>query len=363
MPDPAPVAVPLTPDTARAWVDVNLEALVANARAFQHLVNAPLLPMVKASGYGLGAQGVVRALEQVEPWGYGVATIEEGAELRAAGIARPILVFTPLLPALAPAALAAQVTPCIENLEGLRAWTGHTDRPFHVEIDTGMHRAGFLWNDADGIARLADALGAATGWEGVYTHFHSAEGDLAATRLQYARLLEVVAALGRRPRFVHAAGSAGGLLDTRFGADVARPGMYLYGGRIMRHAPHPVAALRARVVAVRRVPAGDIVSYDATWTAPRSTTIATLAIGYADGLPRTLGSRGRVEINGQLHTIAGRVTMDLTMVDVGEAVVRPGDVATLYGGLVTLDEQAEVAGTISYELLTRLGPRVVRRYR
>lgn len=360
---PAPVTLPITPDTARAWVDVNLEALVANARAFQHLVNAPLLPMVKANGYGLGASAVVRALEQVSPWGYGVATVEEGAELRATGIARPVLVFTPLLPVLAPAALAAQVTPCIGDLEALRAWRAITDRPFHVEIDTGMHRAGFPWNDADLVARLARELGTAAGWEGVYTHFHSAEEDPDATRLQYARLLETVGALQKRPRFIHAAGSAGGLLDAEYGADFARPGMYLYGGRIRHHVPHQVAALRARVVAVRRIPAGDIVSYDATWAAPHATTIATLAVGYADGLPRTLASVGRVEINGQIHTIAGKVTMDLTMVDVGEAAVRPGDVATLYGGLVSLDEQAALAGTISYELLTRLGPRVVRRYR
>lgn len=354
---------PITPDTARAWVDVDLSALVANARAFAHLVQAPLLPMVKANAYGLGAPAVVRALEAIAPWGYGVATIEEGAELRAMGITRPVLVFTPMLPELAPAMLAAQVTPCLGDLPALEAWLRLTDRPFHLEIDTGMHRAGFPWGDADLLARVAALVGTAKGWEGICTHFHSAENDPAATRLQYARLLETIPALGRRPQWIHAAGSAGGLLDTEFGADLARPGMYLYGGRIMQHTPHPVAALRARVVATRRIAVGEVVSYDATWTAAHATGIATVALGYADGLPRSLASVGRVEIADGVHTIAGRVTMDLTMVDVGDRPVRAGEVATLFGGRVSLDEQAELGGTIAYELLTRLGPRVVRRYR
>ena len=158
-----------------------------------------------------------------------------------------------------------------------------------------------------------------------------------------------------------AAGAVGE--DLVLEADFSRPGIYLYGGRVGNREPHPVAAFRARVVAVRRIAGGESVGYGATWRAPRSTTIVTVAAGYADGLHRRLSRRGRVEIGGSVHPIAGPVTMDLTMVDGGDLPVRVGDVATFYGGLVSLDDQAAAADTIGYELLATLGPRVIRRYR
>ena len=145
--------------------------------------------------------------------------------------------------------------------------------------------------------------------------------------------------------------------------DLVRPGIQLYGGRVPGVEGEPVARLQARVVSVRRVRPGDTVSYGATWRAERATTIATLAIGYADGVHRSLSGVGRVELRDAVCPIAGRVTMDLTMVDAGDLPVTVGDVATLFGGLVTLEEQAALAGTIPYELLTALGPRLPRLYR
>lgn len=352
----------ITPDTQRAWVDVDLDALVANARAFHSLVRAPLLPMVKADGYGLGAVAVARALERVDPWGYGVATVGEGAVLRQAAIGRPILVFSPLLPDAVAGCLSEDLRPCLGDLAAVEAWIARSAAPFHLEIDTGMRRSGIPWDDAESLSRVADLVAMAPGWEGIFTHFHSAETDIAATRLQWARLHEVIAALGLRPRFVHAANSGAGVADLGLGADLARPGIYLYGGRVAGHTPHPVAALRGRVVALRRIARGDTVSYGATWAAEHATTIATVAFGYGDGLPRSLSNVGRIELDGATHPVAGRVTMDLTMVDVGEAPIRIGDVATAFGGLISLDDQANAAGTIGYELLTDLNARVVRRY-
>jgi alanine racemase len=144
---------------------------------------------------------------------------------------------------------------------------------------------------------------------------------------------------------------------------MVRPGIFLYGGEAGGEPPRPVAALRARVVAVRRVGPGDSVSYGATWQAARPTTIATLAIGYADGVHRTLSGRGVAEICDTVRPVAGRVTMDMTMLDVGDLPVAPGDVATLFGGRVSLDTQATAGRTIGYELLTALGPRIPRIYR
>ena len=355
----------LPTDTARAWVDIDLAALVANARAVAAASGARLLPMVKANGYGLGAVPAARALEAVDPWGFGVATAEEGAELRAAGCRRPILVATPLVPAGAESLFAADLRPSIGDLEALRSWRARTDRPFHLEIDTGMSRAGLRWDDRAALSAAALELRDAPGWEGVYTHFHSAEADAATVRCQWDRFQASLAALPRRPALVHAANSAAALAGRTYAADLVRPGIFLYGGEAGSVEPRPVAALRARVVAIRRVGRGDTVSYGATWQAERATTVATVGVGYADGMHRAAQVAGRpprmVEHRGALAPVIGRVTMDMTMIAV-DGPVEVGDVVTVFGGRVSLDEQARAAGTISYELLTSLGSRLPRRY-
>jgi alanine racemase len=348
----------------RAWLDVDLSAVVANARTWARLTGLRLMPVVKADAYGLGAGPVVQALEAVEPWGYGVGTVDEGRELRALGITRPILVLTPLVPALAREHAAYGLRPSIGDLDALRSWLalGGDPAPFHVEIDTGMGRAGFRWDDASGLSELVRLAGGAPGWEGIFTHFHSAETDAAASQEQWRRFESVLEGLARRPPLVHGANSAAGLHGFAQGSDLARPGLFLYGGRVGSHAPLPVAALRARVVACRRIRAGDTVSYGATWRAAHDTTIVTLAIGYSDGVPLSLGGRGVVELCGALHPIVGRITMDMTMVAVGDAPIAVGAVATLFGGLVGLEEYATAAGLSPYATLTAVGPRVIRRH-
>lgn len=318
--------------------------------------------MVKADGYGLGALAVTRALAELQPWGYGVATIDEARELHVNGVVRPIVIFTPLVVAMVEYTLAIAARPVIGDLAALQAWLGQGESPFHVEIDTGMARAGFRWDDTAGLAAARSLLATAPGWEGVFTHFHSAERDEGATAEQWARLEAAVNALGRRPSLVHAANSAAARYGSAYRADLARPGIHLYGGQVDGLSTVPVAALRARVVAVRRVAAGSTVSYDASWQAPSATTVATLAIGYGDGVPRRLSNGGVVELLGQRVRIVGRVTMDLLMIDAGDLPVAVGDVATLFGGVISLDEQATLAGAISYELLTALGDRLPRRY-
>jgi len=351
---------------ARAWLEVDLAALVRNARRFRELIGAPLLPMVKANGYGLGAVAVARALESADPWGYGVATVEEAAELRSAGIARPLLVFTPLTaePAAVPAFRELGLRPVIADLAALESWIAGAGGPFHVEIDTGMSRSGFPWRDREALGALGARLAGAAGWEGVFTHFHSAETDPASSVAQMERFREVLTALPRRPSVVHFANSAAAGLGPGSGGDLARPGIFLYGGGTdpRRPGPEPVARLRARVVAVRKLQPGDSVSYGAEWTARIPTTVATLSIGYADGVLRSLSNRGLVELNGVLVSIAGRVTMDMLMVDAGNTPVAIGDVASLFGGSLSLDEQAVRAGTNSYELLTAVSARVSRVY-
>lgn len=353
---------PFTPDTARAWVDVDLDSLVRNARSYAARVGVPLLPMVKANGYGLGAVAVARALAETEPWGYGVATVDEARELYVNGILRPIVIFTPLAPAMIEYVNGVAARPVIGDLDALRAWLGQGSGPFHLEIDTGMARSGLRWDDTAQIEEARNLLAEASGWEGIFTHFHSAERNSAGTGQQWLRLQGCIDALGRRPPLVHAANSAAGAAGKPYAGDLARPGIHLYGGRVAGFDAIRVAALRARVVAVRRLAAGDSVSYEATWAVPNATTIATLGIGYADGVSRRLSNGGAVELLGHRLRIVGRITMDHLMVDAGDLPVKVDDVATLFGGIVTLDEQAALAGTISYELLTALGSRLPRRY-
>jgi alanine racemase len=350
---------------ARAWVEVDLGALVANARAVVARAERPLLAMVKANGYGLGAVAVARALEAVAPWGYGVATPEEGAELRAAAIVRPIVVFTPLRPAWIPYLLRHDLRPAIGDPTALRAWLSAAgERPFHIELDTGMSRAGFKASDRAALGELAELLRPASGWEGVFTHFHSADTDLGSAADQWSRFETALGALPRRASLVHAANSAACMRDVHYAADLVRPGVFLYGGSAGHDTapPRPVARLAARVVAVRRLVAGETASYGAEWRASRPTHVATLGIGYADGVLRSLGGRGVVEIGGRIVPIVGRITMDMTMIDVGDDPVQPGAIATIFGGALSLVEQAARAGTIEYELLTAIGHRVERRY-
>lgn len=341
----------------RAWAEVDLAAVVANARTVARVSGARLLPMVKANGYGVGAVPVARALTAVDPWGFGVATPGEGAELRQAGVDRPILVFTPLSIATVEPCLAHGLTPVIGDPEALVAWRARGPAAFHVEVDTGMSRAGFRWSD---VASWREVV-AGEGLEGIFTHFHSADEAPESLGVQWRRFCDVLALLPGRPALVHAANSAAALRGPAYAADLVRPGIFLYGGSAGGLVPEPVVRLEARVVALRTVGAGETVSYGATWTAAAPTRVATLGIGYADGLHRALSGRGQVELGGRLTSILGRVTMDFTMV-AADATTELGDVATVFGGLVPLDEQAQLAGTIAYELLTALGSRVPRRY-
>jgi alanine racemase len=353
-------------ETSRAWLDVDLGALVANARTLASISGSRLLPMVKANGYGIGAVEVARALETLDPWGFGVATVEEGAELRRAGIGRPILVVSPLLPDWIDRFLEHDLRPSIGDVRALHVWIGRSERPFHLEIDSGMSRAGVRWDDRDALAALSPILSEVPGWEGIFTHFLAAESDVDVTVRQWDRFQEVLQTLPSRPPLVHAANSAAALRGRAFAADLVRPGIFLYGGAVGGAEPRPVASLRARVVGLRSISQGDTVGYDAGWRADRPVHIATVCLGYADGLPRAAAEAHaapfrEIEINGQLAHLVGRVTMDMCMAVV-DSSVRVGDVATVFGGLVSLDRQARAAGTISYELLTRVGVRIPRQY-
>lgn len=350
----------------RAWVEVDVDALVDNARTVARAAGTRLLPVVKANAYGVGAVAVSRALEQLDPWGYGVATIEEGAELRTAGITRPILVFMPTRAQLFNEYDRFHLTPALGDAGSILEWTTRGERPFHVEIDTGMGRAGVRWDEIDELDAAIDA----PSFEGCYTHFHSADRNDGSAELQLERFLEAVGRLPRKPALLHVANSAAALRGARFAFDLVRPGIFLYGGSPGEELPQPrpVVSVRARVLSLRRVRKGESVSYDASWRAPRDTVVATLGIGYADGIRRSVGVSGtsQVLLRGKRCPIVGVVQMDMALVETGTIEVQVGDVATLVGEeakqAITLGEFATWSSELPHEFLTGLGPRLPRVY-
>ena len=348
--------------TTRAWVEVDLGALLRNARRVTERASVPLLPMIKADAYGLGAVRVARALEVLEPWGFGVATVEEGIELRDAGIQRPVVVFTPLLAADLADAARARLTPTLGSPGEIASWA-YTGLPWHLAIDTGMSRAGVPWFE---VPALADLLRAAPP-EGAFTHFHSAERADGSRDVQERRFDEALEALRVRPRLLHAENSPAVEHRGPSRWDLVRPGVFLYGvGSDGAIQPDPVVSLRARIVELRTVPSGDTVSYDATWRAAGDRRIATLAIGYADGYRRALSNRGEALVCGGRASVAGLVTMDMTMLDVTGIDCEVGDVATLIGaeGGMRLDvvDVARLGELSPYEVLTSLRGRLPRFY-
>ncbi len=352
----------MTPD--RTWIDIDLAALVANARTVaRRNPGARLLPMVKADAYGLGAVRVAKALEVLDPWGFGVATVDEGRELRDAGIRRPILVVAPTADALEAAAMH-RLTPALGGVAQIERWLRIApDLPFHVEVDTGMARAGIHWRE---LAAAAPRFQDQPAFEGICTHFHSADEPGDSVTEQRERFRAAVGALRRRPALVHAANSAAALALPDAGEDLVRPGIFLFGGAVPGHRPEPVVHWRARVIDTRWRDAGWTVSYGATYRLAGRSCLATIAAGYADGVRRSLSGRGAALLGGRRIPIAGRVTMDMTVLDAGASEPPADAVATLVGSdgeaTLSLDEVAAAAGTISYEILTGLSPRVARVY-
>jgi alanine racemase len=371
------------PGLRPAWIEVDLDAVRANTSTLAQVARpAALLAVVKADGYGHGAVPVARAaLEAGASW-LGVALVEEGIELRGAGLEAPVLVLSEPPPPAATAVVAHGLTPTVYTPPGIDALakavadagTGHA-LAVHLKVDTGMHRVGCALDDA------LDLVDMITGrpeleLEGLCTHFAVAdEPEHPYTAEQIRRfdgLLEVLEAQGRRPRLAHAANSAGLLAVPAATYDLVRVGIALYGvppapALADRVELRPVLSLRAQVAHVKRLPRGSRISYGLRYEMRRDSCVATVPIGYADGVPRNLGiAGGEVLVHGERAPIAGTVTMDQLMIDAGDLPVEVGDEVVLLGAQgddeITAGEWAEHLGTIAYEIVTGIGTRVPRRY-
>jgi alanine racemase len=270
-----------------------------------------------------------------------------------------------------------QLTPAISDAASLEHWQQvGKGGAFHVEIDTGMGRAGFDWRETSAWSeQVRSVVARGTRCAGVFTHFHGADApDGTASATQWQRFRDALAQfpLSTEDLLVHACNSAASLRWPEYALDAVRPGIFLYGGHPApgvpgeeRLRPQPVASILARVVLVRDVPPGSTVGYGATHAARGWERWATVAIGYGDGLPRALGNTGTAIVRGRRVRLVGRISMDMTVVDVtGVPEVTAGDAATFIGSdgeeEILVDEVAAQAGTISYEILTGLTPRLPR---
>jgi alanine racemase len=356
-------------------VEVDLSHLASNLSVFRRSCGASaVLAVVKADAYGHGAPAVARELASQGVGAFGVATLEEGLALRKAGLRREILVFGPVEGRWIPEALRWNL--------GLSAW----DRPFldraeraaararkrldlHLKVDSGMARLGF---QPQQIPPVLEAFRSGT-WPhlrmaSAYTHLsHAPE---ASDRVSPGQLALFRGLPWPADLCLHAAGSAGSLRWPQARLSRTRPGIFLYG--LMEGSFHPAArqqkpvlSLLSQVVALRDIPAGARVSYGGTFQAKKATRVATLAVGYADGLPRALSNRGQVLLHGRRRRILGRVCMDLCMVE-ADREVRLGDQAVLLGRQgsqeIGVRDWARLCGTITYEVTCGISARVPRVY-
>ncbi len=407
------------PMPVSTWVEVDLDRFASNLRAVRELLARPrseeppdggaasgppvrepdgvaaavtaraasaaprrtpeILLVLKADAYGHGATEMAEAAEREGVSQFGVATLHEGIQLRRAGCRLPVVVLSPLLPSEIEEAVAHHLDPTVCDLDFARSLSAAAEssgRPlrFHVEVDTGMGRIGVREEQAEGFLEQAVALPGLR-LASVYTHFPDADaGDLSFARDQVRRfhaLLQRLAARGIRPARVHASNSAGTLNLSEAHFDAVRIGLIAYGHRPPNAALglplQPVMSFKSRLVQVRDLPAGSTVSYGRTYVTPRPTRMGVVAVGYGHGYSWLLSSRGHMLVGGRRVPILGRVTMDLTMVDLGEAPeAAVGDEVVLFGDqqdeVLSLEEVARGSETIPYEIMCTIGKRVTRIY-
>jgi alanine racemase len=363
--------------------EVSLENLRHNLTELARVAQVPIWAVLKADAYGHGAKAVARTLERAGAKGFCVALIEEGIELREAGILAPILVMGSHYTSAWAELLRQQLTPVLSRIDQIEALAeevrerGGAAFGVHVKIDTGMARLGVPFNQLGDFA-AALLRRPELRLDAVMTHFASAESDalFVGQQLQlFERGTELLARMGLSFRLRHAANTAALLVHPQARLDLVRPGIGLFGlapGIPGAECLRPVMRVRSEVISLRSLSPGASVGYGATFRAARESRIATIPMGYGDGLSRALSNRGHVLVRGRRAPIAGAVSMDLTSVDVTDiAGVQIGDEVVVLGSqegplgsdTVSAEQIAAQTGTIAWEVLTGISRRVPRFYR
>ena len=370
----------------RCWAEVDLGHLAENFQFIrEHAGDTELFAVVKANAYGHGAAQVARELVALGAKRFAVACLAEAVELRQAGISQPVLILGYTRPENAAVLAVNGFTAAIAGAEEARALAAKAVEDgvqveAHLKIDTGMGRIGFCpAHDFEGAIAEMEQAACLPGLSvsGAFTHFSAAdsaqEEDIAYTQAQFQLMRRCVERLrgdGIPLACAHCSNSAALVSLPQMRMDAVRPGIILYGCDPSADLPcpglHPLMELKATVARVKELAEGDCVSYGRTFRAPGPMRVATLTVGYADGYPRALSSKGVCAVNGIPAPVVGRVCMDQMMVDVTHCgPVKSGDIATVFGGpgADTVQQAADKAGTIPHELTCGIGPRVPRIYR
>jgi len=345
-----------------AELQIDLGAIVANWQALRVLhPTGPVAAIVKADGYGLGATEIARTLYDAGCRHIFTAHLREAIPLRPIAPDAMLAVLNGPWLGDEPAYRDHNILPVLGSLPEIDAWHGEA----LLHIDTGMNRLGLAAEEIQTLAAHPSRL-AHLDLRYVMTHLAAAEtpGD-PLNETQRRRFAEARAALALDHTPTSLANSAGLFLGPAFASDLARPGAAIYGVNPTPGRPNPMrptATLRARILQTRRIPAGETVGYNGTWTAPRTSTIGTISVGYADGFLRSLSNRAEACFDGVRVPLVGRVSMDLATFDLTGTAAQAGDWLELLGSTITVDELAARAGTTGYEILTSLGPRYRRIY-
>lgn len=341
-----------------ATLSIDLDAIAANWRALDRMTDSATQTgaVVKADAYGLGAGRVARTLAKAGARRFFVAEAREGAEVRGAlGSGPQINVFAGHMAGDTDIIRDLELTPMINSVEQL---TRHMEtlpgHPFGIQLDTGMNRLGMEAGEWAAVAEIVLAAGP----ELLMSHLACADTPDDPMNAQQLQTFHELTDGTGIPRSLSATG--GILLGPDYHFELTRPGVGLYGG-LPFEAARPAVALALPVIQLREVAAGETVGYGCSWTAEADTTVATVAAGYADGLMRALGNRATLWAGDVPCPLIGRVSMDLITVDVSHLPEVPGTLEIL-GRQQTVDDLAEIAGTIGYEILTSLGPRYARHY-
>jgi len=366
-------------------VEIDLGTLRFNLNQIKDITKgeSDILAMVKANAYGHGAGPIARELESAGVSLFGVATVDEGIELRQAGVTLPLLILGGIYPGEFQTFLQNRLTPVLfdpETIRGLEENARKTGSPFavHLKIDTGMSRLGFLWRQFESVLSvLRDTRFLRV--EGLMTHLAVAESprpeDRAFTEEQVRRFgicMNQAKRAGISPRYLHVANSSATTIWENARFNLVRPGLMLYGvtptpALASRISLKPILSWKTGIVSINSLSPGESVSYGRTFTCSKDSLIATLPIGYADGYRRSFSNRAEVLVRGKRARVAGIVCMDLTMIDVSEIPgVRAGDEVVLLGKQgsdeIHVFELARWAETIPYEIFCGIGKRVPRRY-
>lgn len=363
----------------KVWVEISSRAIECNIKTFRRLIGpkVKLWSVVKSNAYGHGIYDFVPLAQRLGVDGFCVDSVIEGMRLREQGITKPILVLGPTLDGLLARARDYRLTLTVSSKEAFKMLAKVRRPPaFHLKVDTGMRRQGFYPDGVSAIAKTARRLKLPL--TGICTHFAAAKdlNNRASTDFQFhdfKKVIEAVRAAGFKDILRHAAATGGTMLGEEYHLDAVRVGAGFYGlwpskeleaqlGR--RIHLEPVLSWHTTVSEVKPASKGDYVGYDLTERLTRDTTIAILPIGYWHGFDRSLSGKGKVLIRGRVAKVIGRVSMDLTAVDVGNKLCRVGDRVTLIGEdrgrQITARDVAQECGTIHYEILTRINPLIQR---